>query len=65
MARVAVDWDKCICSGMCLAAAPSVFDIADGAQMVLVHGSELSAGEVGAVEDAIACCPAEALAIEP
>lgn len=64
MARVAVDWDKCICSGMCLAAAPSVFDIADDGQMVLLHGAELAPEEVSGVEDAIACCPAEALALE-
>lgn len=65
MSRVVVDWGKCIHSGMCLSAAPSVFDLGDDGQMVLLHGDVLGTDEVDGVQDAVACCPAEALALEP
>lgn len=63
MARVSVDWDQCICAGMCLSAAPTVFDIDAEGKMVLLHGEELGPDEVEGVRDAVACCPAEALTL--
>lgn len=60
-ARVNVDWDKCVGSGMCLSMAPTVFDLDDDGNLLLLHGDELADGEVGPVRDAVACCPAEAL----
>jgi ferredoxin len=60
-AQVKVDWDRCVGSGMCLTTAPSVFDLDDDGNMLLLHGDELTPDEVDPVRDAVACCPAEAL----
>ena len=60
-AQVKVDWDRCVGSGMCLSIAPSVFDLDDDGNMLLLHGDGLAADEVDPVRDAVACCPAEAL----
>jgi ferredoxin len=46
---------------MCLSIAPSVFDLDDDGNMLLLHGDGLAADEVDPVRDAVACCPAEAL----
>jgi ferredoxin len=59
--RVKVDWDKCVGSGMCLSMAPSVFDLDDDGNLLLLHGDALAEDEVSAVRDAVACCPTEAL----
>lgn len=62
--RVNVNWERCIHSGMCLSAAPTVFDIDDDGHMLLLHGADVAVEELDGVEAAIACCPAEALSLE-
>jgi ferredoxin len=59
--RVSVDWDRCAGTGMCLSMAPTVFELDDDGNLLLLHGDELAESEVGPVRDAVACCPTEAL----
>jgi ferredoxin len=46
---------------MCLSMAPTVFELDDDGNLLLLHGDELAESEVGPVRDAVACCPTEAL----
>ena len=58
--RVDVDLLRCASSGMCAMLAPSVFELGkDGALVVLLP--EVPEEQRGAVLDAIACCPTEAI----
>jgi ferredoxin len=61
--RLIVDRDKCIGSGMCTGIAPSFFKLDETGDLVVLMGV-LSAQEVEPVQDAIDCCPVEALALE-
>ena len=61
--RIVVDWDACQCHAVCTAAAPEVFEITDdGLLEVKIEnpGEELR----GKVEQAVAVCPTQAIAVE-
>ncbi|MEJ6785148.1 ferredoxin [Aminobacter sp. Piv2-1] len=59
--KVHVDMDKCICSGMCITIAPSLFDLDKGGRLVIIKGCELSNTEQKEAQDAAMCCPVEAI----
>ncbi|MDX2600344.1 ferredoxin [Streptomyces caniscabiei] len=61
--KIVADTPACVGAGMCANVAPSVFDIdADsGLVQVLAEGGDIPSGDTGAVSDAIALCPAQAL----
>lgn len=60
-ARVVVDHETCITSGMCTSIAPEIFQIDDGKLKILI---ELSTDELQEkAENAVMCCPVEALSI--
>jgi ferredoxin len=61
--RVAVDMETCIASGMCTKIAPSVFTLDPEGALHVVE-AELSADHLPRVEDAVACCPVEALSLD-
>ncbi len=61
--KIVVDRELCIGSGMCTTIAPSVFELSPEGELVLIHGDELEPSEIAAVEDAVACCPVEALLV--
>jgi ferredoxin len=58
-----VDYDQCETNGLCVAAAPEVFEIDDDDQMVVLieHPSpDLQAK----VDEAVRLCPKQALSVE-
>lgn len=58
-----VDLESCIGAGLCVMAAPEVFDQnpADGRVIVLVE--EPDAGQLPAVREAVSLCPTAVLAL--
>jgi ferredoxin len=62
--RVAVDLERCIGSGMCTTYVPQVFQLAPDGSYAIVLEDSVPAGLEGAVEDAVACCPTEAISAD-
>jgi ferredoxin len=61
--RILVDYEQCETNGLCVAAAPEVFEIDDDDHMVLLvehPSSELLAK----VEEAVRLCPKQALSVQ-
>ena len=63
MSRVSADRELCVGSGTCEAYAPEVFEVGDDG-LVAVLRPEPSPGQLPAVREAVAGCPARALALE-
>ena len=60
--RVVVDYDRCESNGLCMAAAPEVFEVDDDDNLVVLQ--EQPAEELRAkVEDAVRRCPKQALSL--
>ena len=59
--RIELDEPKCVASGQCVLAAPDVFDQRedDGVAVLLVEEPET--GQLDAVREAVAICPAAAI----
>ncbi len=61
--RVVVDFDACQCHAVCTAAAPEIFEITEDG--LLNVKSEQPGEELRAkLEQAVAACPTQAIAIE-
>ncbi|MFI6298848.1 ferredoxin [Nonomuraea sp. NPDC050790] len=60
--EVALDGDRCIGSGMCVLSAPAVFDQSDEGTGVVLDRHP-GAEQLAAVREAVAVCPAAAIAI--
>ena len=61
--NVAVDRDRCIVSGMCTSIAPEIFQIGDdGTLSILIQ--DLSAELAEKADNAVLCCPVEALFLQ-
>ena len=61
--RVVVDWDLCESNGLCMAAAPEVFQLQDDDTLLIVAetpGESLRA----VVADAIRACPRQAISLQ-
>ena len=61
--RVVVDWDLCESNGLCMAAAPEVFQLQDDDTLLIVAetpGEPLRA----VVADAIRACPKQAISLQ-
>ncbi|MEH3133664.1 MAG: ferredoxin [Mycolicibacterium neoaurum] len=58
--KVEVDEDRCAGHGMCLTLCPEVFDLSDDGWAVAAPG-EVPTEHEAAVEEAIACCPENAI----
>ena len=61
--HVRVDRDVCIGAGLCLLAAPEVFDQGDDG-LVLLLGTEPPDPTDPAVREAVRCCPSGALTMQ-
>jgi ferredoxin len=60
--KLIVDWDRCIGAGMCTSMAPAAFELDDdGSLVVTIDEARVPPEQVDAVQDAVACCPVEAL----
>jgi len=62
--RVAVDQDRCIAAGQCVAAAPEVFDQRDEDGVVVLVKAIPDAAEADDVRRAAGVCPALAIQIQ-
>lgn len=62
--RVAVDQDRCIAAGQCVAAAPDVFDQRDEDGVVVLVKAVPDAAEEDDVRQAASTCPALAIQIQ-
>ena len=61
--RVVVDWDLCESNGLCMAAAPEVFQLQDDDTLLVVQetpGESLRA----AVAEAVRTCPKQAISLQ-
>lgn len=58
--RVGVDEDRCAGHGMCLTLCPEVFDLSDDGWAVAAPG-EVPDEHEAAVQEAIQCCPENAI----
>jgi ferredoxin len=59
--RVIVEEDKCCGSGLCVMAAPEVFDQRDSDGVVVVLDENPGGDQHDAVRKAVAACPAAAI----
>jgi ferredoxin len=62
--KVAVDQDRCIAAGQCVAAAPGVFDQRDSDGVVVLLKATTDADEEDDVRQAAAVCPAVAIKVQ-
>jgi ferredoxin len=62
--RVAVDQDRCVAAGQCVAAAPDVFDQRDEDGVVVLVKATPDAAEEAGVRRAAGVCPALAIQIQ-
>ncbi len=62
--RVAVDQNKCIAAGQCVAANPDVFDQRDSDGVVVLLEAAPDAGQEDGVRRAAAACPALAIQVQ-
>lgn len=61
--RVVVDMEQCVGNGLCMAAAPEVFEMQDDGSLTLLQEYPAE-GLRSKVEDAVRFCPAQAIEIE-
>ena len=61
--RVAVDQDRCVSAGQCVAAAPDVFDQRDEDGVVVLVNAAPDAADEDGVRQAAATCPALAIQV--
>lgn len=61
--KCVVDFDKCTGLGICESLASDFFEVNDAGDLVLLK-EDITPEELQSVEEAVAGCPTEALAIE-
>jgi ferredoxin len=61
--KVSVDRDKCIVSGMCTSIAPEIFHIGDDGLLSILIEDDLSPELAERADNAVLCCPVEALSL--
>lgn len=60
---IEVNRERCVGAGMCVLAAPAVFDQSDEDGRVVVLDVSLSPDNLDPVRDAVTLCPSQALSI--
>ena len=61
--RVVVDWDLCESNGLCMAAAPEVFELQDDDTLMILQESPDEALRAKVV-DAVRACPKQAITLQ-
>ena len=61
--RVVVDWDLCESNGLCMAAAPEVFELQDDDTLMILQETPDEALRVKVV-DAVRACPKQAITLQ-
>lgn len=62
--KVQASREKCVGAGTCVSLAPTVFDQDDDDAIVRLLKDDVSDDELGAVEEAVDFCPAQAIWLE-
>lgn len=62
--RITVDVHRCVAAGVCVLAAPDVFDQDDDEGLVVVLDDSPDEQQRSAVEEAAARCPARVIDVE-
>ncbi|GAB2983287.1 ferredoxin [Amycolatopsis acidiphila] len=62
--RIIVDRDRCTGQAMCESIAADLFEVNDDGELEL-KASTVPDGRLGDVQEAVACCPNEALRLVP
>ena len=61
--RVVVDWDLCESNGLCMAAAPEVFELQDDDTLMILQETPDEALRAKVV-DAVRACPKQAITLQ-
>ena len=61
--RVVVDWDLCESNGLCMAAAPEVFELQDDDTLMILQETPDEALR-SKVADAVRACPKQAITLQ-
>ena len=61
--RIVVDWDLCESNGLCMAAAPEVFQLQDDDTLLVLHETPGESQRV-VVAEAIRTCPKQAISLQ-
>jgi ferredoxin len=61
--RVVVDWDQCESNGLCMAAAPEVFELQDDDTLMILQETPDESLR-GRVVDAVRACPKQAITLQ-
>jgi len=61
--RVVVDWDLCESNGLCMAAAPEVFELQDDDTLMILRETPDEALR-SKVVDAVRACPKQAISLQ-
>lgn len=62
--RVTIDLELCEGHGMCMMAAPEIFEVPDGADAVILLQREPPEASRAEVEDAAETCPVRAITVD-
>lgn len=62
--KVILDQGRCVASGQCVTSAAKVFDQRDEDGIAFLLTDDVTGEEIEAVRDAVAVCPALAIALE-
>jgi ferredoxin len=60
--RVEVDWDRCESNGLCMAAAPEVFELQDDDSLEILQETPPES-QRAVVDDAVRVCPKQAISL--
>jgi ferredoxin len=61
--RVVVDWDLCESNGLCMAAAPEVFELQDDDTLMVLQETP-DESQRAKVADAVRACPKQAITLQ-
>ena len=61
--RIVVDWDLCESNGLCMAAAPEVFQLQDDDTLLVLQETP-GESQLGVVAEAIRTCPKQAITLQ-
>ena len=60
--RVVVDWDLCESNGLCVLAAPEVFELQDDDTLLILQETP-DASQLAKVTEAVRTCPKQAISL--
>jgi ferredoxin len=61
--RIVVDWDLCESNGLCMAAAPEVFQLQDDDTLLVLQETP-DESQLAVVAEAIRTCPKQAISLQ-